>query len=72
MTAPRRRLVRATPAAPLPADQQRRLQKLRGQLDQERAVLARWLTRLKRAFHTVERSQARLRRLERQIARLGP
>jgi len=71
MSTPRRRLVRSTPpAAESHADQQHRLQKLRGRLDRERASLARWMARLRRAFHAVEKSQLRSRRLECQIARL--
>jgi hypothetical protein len=67
MTAPRRRLVRpGAPATPGP-ERQRRLQKLRANLERERAALARWMTRLKRAFHTVIKSQQRIARLERQL-----
>jgi hypothetical protein len=70
MTAPRRRLVRpAAPATPGP-DHQRRVQKLRANLEQERAALARWMVRLKRAFHAVEKSQQRLTRLERAIRKM--
>ncbi len=36
----------------------------------EQALLARWMGRLKRAFHAVEKSQAQVARLEREIARL--
>jgi len=58
------------PAAAAPhAERQRRLPKLRARLDQERAALARWMTRLKRAFHAVEKHQLRVARLERQITR---
>jgi hypothetical protein len=69
MTAPRRRLVRpAAPAAPSP-EHQRRAQRLRDSLERERAALARWMTRLKRAFHTVIKSQQRIARLERQLTK---
>jgi hypothetical protein len=71
MSAPRRQLIRPLSAAPpVTPQQQRRLQKLRTRLEQERAVLARWMTKLRRAFHSVERGQARLTRMEKEIARL--
>ena len=70
MTTPRRRIVRP-PAAPAPdrRDRDRQLQRLRSRLEKERAALTRWMPRLKRAFHTVERGLARIARIERQIAR---
>ena len=67
-SSPRRRLVRPTaepPHSPCPL----RLQKLRTRLGQERGTLTRWMARLRRAFHTHERTQQRIRRLERQLAR---
>jgi hypothetical protein len=71
MTAPRRRIVRPAPAEPTPDPQrQRRAQRLRAKLDQERAGLARWLGRLRRAFHAFEKSQAAVARLERQLTQL--
>jgi hypothetical protein len=70
MTASRRRLVRT--AATAHAQPDRRLAKLRARLEAERAALARWMTKLRRAFHAVERSQRRLASLERQMARLEP
>ncbi len=69
MTTPRRRLVRtAPPPTPRPPSD-RRLQQLRARLEAERTALARWFVRLKRVFHSVERTQARITRLERQLAR---
>jgi hypothetical protein len=68
MTTPRRRLVRpAAPPAPRPPTD-RRTQKLRSRLEAERVTLARWMARLRRAFHAVEKSQRRVSRFERQIA----
>ena len=68
MTTPRRRLVRPVPVTPaLRPDHQRRLQKLRSRLDGERSGLARWMSRLRRAFHAVEKHQQRITRLERQL-----
>lgn len=70
MTTPRRRLIRvATPTATRPQPDPR-LAKLRARLEAERTALGRWMTRLKRAFHTVERCQARIARLEKTLARL--
>lgn len=70
MTTPRRRLVRPLPAPPSNPNNQRRLQKLRTRLEQERAALARWMTRLRRAFHAVERQQRLVARLDRQLKKL--
>ncbi len=67
---PRRRIVRPTPSIVTRPRPDPRIQKLRARLEVERAALARWMTRLRRAFHSVERIQRRLVRLERQIARL--
>ena len=70
MPTPRRRLIRpaASPAStPLTAQQ---LQKLRNKLDKDRKDLARWMSRLKRAFSFVQKHQHRITRLERQITKL--
>ena len=69
MSTPRRRIVRPTTStAPANnAQQQRRLQHLRTRLERERAVLARWLPRLKRAFHVVEKQLQRVARIEKRI-----
>ena len=70
MTAPRRRLVRPAPAptAP-PLQRQRQVQRWRARLEVERAALARWQKRLRRAFNAVEKHGRNIARLERQIAR---
>jgi hypothetical protein len=71
MSTPRRRLVRpAAIAAPTIQQRQHRAQRLRGRLAQDRAVLGRWMSRLKRAFHSMEKLQLRLARIEWQINRL--
>ena len=71
MSTPRRRLVRPPPVPARPdPDHQRQLQKVRTRLEQERAAFARWMPRLKRAFHTVMKAQQRIARLERQLAQL--
>lgn len=66
-TVPRRRVLR--PVRPS-ADDTQRQQKLaakREQLHKEQQNLARWMSRLKRAFHAVEKQQRRVTRLERQL-----
>lgn len=45
-----------------------RLEKLRLKLDRERASHNRWMAKLKRAFHSVERGQRRITRLEKQLS----
>jgi hypothetical protein len=47
-----------------------RVQKQRHRLESERAALARWMTRLKRAFTFVEKIQRTIGRLERKITQL--
>jgi hypothetical protein len=68
---PRRRVVRpalaGTPAPDL--ERQRRLARLRDRLERERSALARWFAKLRRAFHAVEKCQARITRIEREIDR---
>ena len=69
MIAPRRRLARP-PAPPGPDPRQaERLGRLRQRLAGERAALARWMTRPRRAFHLVEQLQRSIARLERAIAK---
>jgi hypothetical protein len=67
MTAPRRRIIRPAHSVPANPQQQRRLLKLRASLEREQALLARWMGRLKRAFHAVEKAQQRIARMERQL-----
>ena len=65
MSTPRRRLVRPPAATAVTSHQrQRRAQNLRGKLDRDRAALARWTSRLKRALNTVAKLQQRIARLE--------
>jgi hypothetical protein len=69
MSAPRRRLIRATPIITNHVHP-RRLQRLQTRLERERDALHRWMARLKRAFHAVEKGQRIVARLEQQITRL--
>jgi hypothetical protein len=69
MSTPRRRLIRpALLTTALSPQRQRRLQRLRTYLERERTLLARWMSKLTRAFHTVEKTQRRILRLERTLA----
>lgn len=68
MSNPRRRILRF-PTTSRPADSQRQSQRLRSRLSKERSALARWMTRLRRAFHAVEKHQVRIARLERQLTK---
>jgi hypothetical protein len=68
---PRRRIIRPTPpVSEVHPHHDRRQQKLRARLEKERLALSRWMTRLKRAFHSVEKIQRAILRVERQIALL--
>ena len=69
MAAPRRRIVR--PRATTRSDRlkhQRRLQRVRDALARDRVALARWMSRLKRAFHAVEKLQRQIARADRNLA----
>ena len=71
MTTPRRRVLRPPRTD---AEESRRISKLathRQQLDKEQQTLSRWMTKLRRAFHAVEKSQQKVTRLEREIAKLA-
>ena len=70
MSLPRRRIQRPIPP---PSENGRRphlLASRRARLDDEQQNLSRWMSRLKRAFHAVEKNQSRVCRLEREITRL--
>ena len=71
MTTVRRRIQRP-PRQPTAAEARRqaRIQKKHEQPAKEQAALKRWMTKLKRAFHAVEKQQQRIARLERQLADL--
>ena len=69
MTTPRRRIVRPGPAH-APAANTGRLVKVHEKLDNERASLDRWMSRLKRAFNALQKHQRRVAHLERRIRHL--
>lgn len=64
MTTPRRRVIRPTLST---APNSRRLSQLRTRLEREQQLLSRWVARLKRSFHSFEKYQLRVSRLEREI-----
>ncbi len=64
----RRRVLRPAPEPIVDPSQSRRHDRQRQQLAADRQSLRRWMTRLKRAFNTVDRLHARIARLERQLA----
>ena len=68
MTSSRRRVIR--PPSPVPAATAVRLPRLRSQLEREQESLTSWTTKLKRAFHSFEKHQQRVARLQRQIRQL--
>ena len=71
MPPPRRQLIRpAQSPANSHVDTDRQIHKLRSRLEAERNALARWMTRLRRAFNSVTKIQQHVARIERQIARL--
>jgi hypothetical protein len=70
MTTPRRQLIRPVLPVDRHQDRDRQLHKLRSRLESERAAFSRWMTRLKRAFHSVEKIQRRLTRIERNLNEL--
>jgi hypothetical protein len=67
---PRRRVLRASRTDAQDGRRQRKLATRRARLDSEQQTLARWMTKLKRAFHAVEKQQRTITRLEREIAQL--
>lgn len=68
MTQVRRRVLRPAPAPSRDLRHERRFQRLRAKLAADQAALRRWMSRLKRAFHAVERLQAGIDRCEKQLA----
>lgn len=71
MSTARRSIIRsATKHALAHPQRQRQFQSLRARLERERAALARWQTRLKRAFNAVQKCQKRITGLERQLTKM--
>lgn len=70
MATPRRRVLRSPRAGVEDTSRQQKVASRRQQLEKEQAGLARWMTRLRRAFHEFEKRQKTVRRIEREIAKL--
>jgi hypothetical protein len=66
----RRRILRQPSATPDEHRQAVRIDKLRERLLQERAALARWMTRLRRAFNAVLKLQRAIARIEKEMTKL--
>jgi hypothetical protein len=73
MSGLRRHVLRPTrnDSPAIDAGQARLLARRQAQLTKDRLQLKRWMSRLRRAFHSVERLQARISRLERQSSAKG-
>lgn len=66
---PRRRVLRSSAAVnAAELRQQQARERDLAKLGKEQAVFRRWMSRLKRAFHALEKSQRRIARLEKRIA----
>jgi hypothetical protein len=70
MSQPRRRILRPGRAVAEDGPRQTKLLARRSRLETEQQTLSRWMSRLKRAFHAVEKQQQKVTRLEREIAKL--
>jgi hypothetical protein len=70
MSTPRRRVLRPPRAEADESLRQQKLLKCRDRLQKERQVLARWVSKLRRAFHAMEKQQRKVARLEAVIAKL--
>lgn len=71
MTTLRRRVLRPPVVPAADVRPSRREARLRTQLQADQQSLTRWMTKLKRAFHTMEQLQSRIRRTEKLLNRLG-
>lgn len=71
MTTPRRRVLRPPRPSQTARLEDPRLERIQSRLESEHEGLRRWMSKLKRAFHAVERHQNRITALERQAARLS-
>jgi hypothetical protein len=69
MSLPRRRLVRPAPPS-ANGEVQRKIHDLRSRLEAEQLTLHRWMAKLKRAFHVVEKQEKTVSRLQRQLRQL--
>lgn len=70
MTTPRRRVLRPLRLGEADGARDPKLAARRVRLATEKQCLDRWMSRLKRAFHAVEKQQTKVARLERAIEQL--
>jgi hypothetical protein len=70
MSQTRRRILRPSRAIADDGPRHTQLLARRSRLEAEQQSLGRWMSRLKRAFHAVEKQQQKVARLEREISRL--
>ena len=71
MSIVRRRVLRPQRAAhQVDPRTQQSIDKCRAQLEREQVLLDRWMSRLRRAFHALEKQQQRTSRLQRRLAQL--
>ena len=71
MSTVRRHVLRPQRAAHQVAPRtQQSIVKCRAQLQREQILLDRWMSRLRRAFHALEKQQQRTARLQRRLAQL--
>ena len=68
MSTVRRRILRSQRAPTVDPRLTVRLERLSQKLERERAAHSRWMAKLKRAFHAMERGQRRISRLEKQLS----
>ena len=71
MSHTRRRVLRVARPTSLGRAGQRSLDRCTAKLTANRASLKRWMAKLKRAFHSVERLQQQIARLERRLNQAG-
>ena len=70
MTRPRRRVLRNSRTHSDDPQCQQKIARRREKLKKEQEGLSKWMTKLKRAFHAVEKHQKTVARLERELAQL--
>ena len=70
MRTPRRRVLRSLRAEADESLRQQKLLKCRERLHKEQKIHARWMSKLKPAFHAMEKQQRKVARLEGVIAKL--
>jgi hypothetical protein len=70
MSAARRQIVRPQSSTSESSQRLKAKTKLLARAERDQTALTRWISRLRRAFHQVEKLQSRLTRLRKQIAKL--